>query len=214
MTKYSYKKKGEKLFNDGEYLEAIKNFDNSIKGSPKNYESWKYRGLCKYFLNQYEEAVKDLDKAIELYDKFHYQENEISIPFSWCFRGLCKYHLNQYEEAVKDLDKAAKLFPGYYDNFGCWGFKGRSNYFLSRYEEAIKDLTKAIEHDDENYISWDFRGRSNYFLNQFEETIKDALFKTSSALIFIPFGNRFLYSQNSLKESKRPVLKPFKCEPP
>ena len=37
---------------------------------------------------------------------------------------------------------------------------------------------------------------------------------TSSALIFKPFGKRFLYSQNSFKESNNPDLKPFKWEPP
>ena len=85
MTKsYTYKNKGKKLFNDGKYLEAIKNFDNSIKGNPKNYESWDYRGLCKFMLGQYEEAVKDLDKATELCPNHAYYSN-------WNFKGRSNY---------------------------------------------------------------------------------------------------------------------------
>ena len=78
MTKYSYKKKGEKLFNDGAYLEAIKNFDNAIKVNPKDYMIWFFRGNCKYELGQYEQAVKDFDEALQLVND-HEFGNGVSI---------------------------------------------------------------------------------------------------------------------------------------
>ena len=62
MTNTStYKKKGEKLYFEGKNSEAIKNFNKVIEREPEDSESWDFRGRSKCFLNQYEEAIKDLD---------------------------------------------------------------------------------------------------------------------------------------------------------
>ena len=102
MTKSStYKKKGEKLYWESKYLEAIKNFDNAIKVNPKDYMIWFFRGNCKYELEQYEQAVKDFDEAIELNPKDY---------IIWFCRGSCKYELEQYEDAINNLDKTCLLY--------------------------------------------------------------------------------------------------------
>ena len=61
-----------------------------------------FRGTCKYFLDQYEEAIKDLDKAIELDPQY---------SDSWSYRGLCYYELDENEEAIDNFDRALDLNP-------------------------------------------------------------------------------------------------------
>ena len=67
---------------------------------PKEDESWSYRGSCKYFLKQYEEAIKDFDQAIKLNPESY---------VSFRIRGLCHRELGKKEFAKKDFQKAIKL---------------------------------------------------------------------------------------------------------
>ena len=62
------------------------------------------RGLAKTFLKEYEGAIKDYDKAIELDPNF--------AP-AYHNRGIAKYELKQYSEAIADYDKAIELDPNY-----------------------------------------------------------------------------------------------------
>ena len=65
-----------------------------------NTYTYTKKGIQLYFEDEFLEAIKNFNKAIE-------REPEDS-DF-WYFRGRSKYFLNQYEEAIKDLDKAIKL---------------------------------------------------------------------------------------------------------
>ena len=162
MTKSStYKKKGGELFWEDKHLEAIKNFDNAIKVNPKDFDSWDFRGRCKYELEQYEQAVKDFDEAIELNPENY---------TSWDFRGRCKYFLKQYEQAVKDFDEAIELNP---ENYTSWDFRGRCKYFLKQYEQAVKDFDEAIELNPKDYMTWFFRGGCKYLLEQYVDAINN-----------------------------------------
>ena len=60
------------------------------------------RGFAKYVLGQYEEAINDYDKAIELRPDY--------APV-YKNRGNAKAELGRYEEAITDFDKAIKLEP-------------------------------------------------------------------------------------------------------
>ena len=66
---------------------AADDYFNSYEIDPEDSNSWDFRGRSKYWLNQYEEAIKDLDKAIEI-DPEDWN--------SWHFRGVSKYFLKQY----------------------------------------------------------------------------------------------------------------------
>ena len=59
------------------------------------------RGNAKYELKQYQEAIADYDKAIELNQKMCRYYN----------RGNAKYELKQYQEAIADFNKAIELNP-------------------------------------------------------------------------------------------------------
>ena len=60
------------------------------------------RGLAKYELKQYSEALADLDKSIELDPK---------LAPAYMNRGVAKAELKQYTEAIADLDKSIERDP-------------------------------------------------------------------------------------------------------
>ena len=64
------------------------------------FSTCKKRGTQFLEGNNYLDAVKNFDKAIDLDPEY---------SDSWYFRGRSKYFLNQYEEAIKDFDKAIEL---------------------------------------------------------------------------------------------------------
>ena len=67
-----------------------------------NVEQSKLRSVQFLIGNNFLEAIKDFDKAIELNPEDF--EN-------WNLRGACKYNLNNFEEAIQDFGKAIKINP-------------------------------------------------------------------------------------------------------
>lgn len=92
---------------------------------------------------KYKEAIKDLDKAIELYPKFaraHY------------LRGRVNLKLNQYQAAIKDFDKTIESIPDFASAYYNRGYATMLMLFedVPGKREAmlyavIEDCNKAIE---------------------------------------------------------------------
>ena len=98
------------LAKGNERQEVQQRYDNSIKelSSIEWYES----GLRNYKKADYETAVRDISKAIELNPNLAEAYNN---------RGLAYNNLGKYNEAIIDLDKAIELNPkltAAYDNRG------------------------------------------------------------------------------------------------
>ena len=112
----------------------------------KEAEIYYNRGSNKYKLNDYEGAMLDFNKAIELNSDFTY---------AYVFRGLVKDSLKNFEDAILDYNKAIKLDPKYaltYYNRGVvknelkqYNIKLRRVAGIDRFETAVeisKEFTK------------------------------------------------------------------------
>ena len=100
-----------KVFKDCEaYLIALEHLNKAISLSflPINkkrlVEAYDLRGNTKLFLSQYEGAIIDYSKAIELEPKDAYL---------YFFRGLSYESLELYGDALKDFQMSLKLEPDF-----------------------------------------------------------------------------------------------------
>ncbi len=111
-------------------------------------------------LNKSDEALKELDKAIEINPHNSY---------AWHFKGAALYKLNKSDEAIAAYDKAIEINP---QSPMPWISKGVALDDLNRSDEAIKAYDKAIEINPQNSVAWYNKGNALDNLDKFNEAIK------------------------------------------
>jgi tetratricopeptide (TPR) repeat protein len=135
---------------------------------------WNRRGNAYYNLKQYQEAVEDYSKAIEL------SPNNATY---WSNRGDAYSKLNEYHKAIEDFSKAIQINyhsdkstyleeigeTFYHDpysgsekyNQSCY-HNSRGNIYsqLNEYQKAIDDFNEAIELYPTNAKCWNNRGNA------------------------------------------------------
>ncbi len=95
------KEKGNALFKQNKYQEAISFYERAIKINDSIEVLYSNKGTCEKCLKEYKLAIKDFNKAIKLNPR--YAEAYFS-------RGLTKGMNKQYNECLSDLEKAKDLF--------------------------------------------------------------------------------------------------------
>lgn len=124
-----------KLYNKNDFNGTIRLCNEAIALNPSYNFSYNNRGLALIGLGQYEQAIKDFDKSIELHHACFNGYNH---------RGNIYRRLNQYEKALSDHNNAIKIKPESADSYFN---RGVDYYCLSKYEEAIADFDKTLELD-------------------------------------------------------------------
>jgi putative GTP pyrophosphokinase len=110
---------------------ALELYTQLLYISPNHY-IYNHRGLVNFSLSQYETALDDFNKAIEL---------ESGDTRVYTNRGLTYRMLKNYERALKDFNKSIELNPLWPDTF-----YGRSltYYDLGNINAALEDCDRAI----------------------------------------------------------------------
>ena len=93
------------------------------------------RGAAYDDLKQYEKAIEDYNKAIEL---------DTNLAHSYYNRGDTYINLQQYEQAIADFDKTIELDQKF---TAAHLDRGHAHYYLNQYEKAIEDYNKVIKLD-------------------------------------------------------------------
>ena len=119
------------------------------------------KGYGNFHLKQYEEALADYTRAIELDEK-----NAIAIAS----RGQAYGLINRYEEALADFTRAIELDEKY---AGAIALRGATYQLMKRYEEALADFTRAIELDEKYAGAIALRGGTYRSMKRYEEALAD-----------------------------------------
>lgn len=100
---------------------------------PISADEYSQRGIARFEKNEFEGAIADFTKAIELKGQ--------NLEFCYYFRGIALYRLGKLDDAIADLSKAIsfKQHPRFYDD--------RGNLLAQKadFDGALADLNKAIE---------------------------------------------------------------------
>jgi tetratricopeptide (TPR) repeat protein len=117
--------------------------------------------------NEYEEALANCDKALEL------QPNNYQF---WLIRGVTLSSLARYEAAVASYEKALELQP---NDYLTWFMLGIALFSLGKSTEAIASYEQALELQPNNHDIWhnraillDLLGKSTEALTSYEQALE------------------------------------------
>jgi len=175
---------GLKLVDDDDYLKALNVFSELVYEFPSNpdymstclflldriveanhdfepetAEQYHFRGLSKFYKEEYHESIADFDRAIKLKPRMDYALK--CKAFSLMYLGECRL-------AIECLLNAVKLNPAgeYFDDLA-------ENYFrLDEKETALLYHEKAIQYSPNNERLWHNYGAHLGKMGQYEKAIE------------------------------------------
>ena len=107
---------------------------NDLNIKARNYEYFFNRAQDKFELADYEDAILDYNKALEL------SPTEICLVYS--MRGNAKRNLGDFDGAISDQNKALDFDPLYADGYF---HRGSAKYKMGDFAGAIEDYTQVIK---------------------------------------------------------------------
>ena len=107
---------------------------NELNTKARNYEYFFNRAQDKFELADYEEAILDYNKALEL------SPTEICLVYS--MRGNAKRNLGDFEGAISDQNKALDFDPLYADGYFN---RGIAKFKKGDFDGAIQDYSQVIK---------------------------------------------------------------------
>lgn len=125
-----------------DYVLAIQRFNMVISAKPWLGEPYFYRGLAKFYLEDYQGAEIDCDNAVE--------RNPFSLN-NYSLRALCKVNQGKYASAEEDYNEALSINPL---EKNCWHNIVLCQMELQNYERADSSLDVMIRNwpkETENY---------------------------------------------------------------
>ncbi|CAD8215297.1 unnamed protein product [Paramecium octaurelia] len=165
-----YKKGYQLYWNDDNYKEAIKMFDQALIFNSTHQLSLQCKAQSLKMLGQYNEAIIWIDKALQV-DPKH------------CNSLYCKAEslrmLGQFNEAIIWADKALEIDPKHCSSLFC---KGTILTQLRMFNEAMLVIEQSLSINPNNFDSLWSKGLCLQQQNQF----KDAITFYEKALTIIP----------------------------
>lgn len=149
-------------FNEKQAKDDIKDLDKAIAFEPDDTYYYSLRISRYKYLKQYENALADYEKLIELEP----EEEEFYLEMAYC-----KYNTDKFAEAIEEIDAYLKMVDGSGDDF-LYQTRGNANYELGNFENALKDFSKSLVLK-ETAESYYYRGLTNYKLKHFIQAYKD-----------------------------------------
>lgn len=136
----------KKLFESGEYDEAIAAYTDHLKNNPEDINAIYNRGRAYQEVNEPEKAIQDFNKVISI-DKEHI-EAHLSL-------AAILYEKGDYNKSLIHSSNAIKINDG---SGQAYFLKGRSEHHLGYSKEALESYSKAIEIDKEFGEAFLYRG--------------------------------------------------------
>ena len=91
-----------------DYVLSIQYFNQAISQKPWLYEPWFFRGVAKFYLDDFRGAENDCSEAIE---------RNPYVTSAYELRGLCRINQKRFADAVLDYDRALRYDP---ENQSLW----------------------------------------------------------------------------------------------
>lgn len=87
----------------GDYTRAKNDVESTLSINNNSGEAYYYRGIINFVMDNYDQAIRDCDKAVSLLKK----NDELSSAY--CNRGNAYFVKGNYDQAIRDYKKALEL---------------------------------------------------------------------------------------------------------
>jgi len=151
----------ERQYREGNYREALAEYNRSIALKPDNADVLEGRGNAWLKTGDTGRAIEDYTRAINL------KTNKAEL---YNYRGFVYAGRGETEKAIADFTQALRLKPGYTDALAN---RSRAYYQLGDHSKAIDDCTQLIALEPENFAAWNRRGSSWYAQRDDNRAIAD-----------------------------------------
>lgn len=156
---------GLKYYNQKNYEKSIEYFTYALPEKTTKYIDnsgiFFFRAKARYYLKDYDKAIVDYNKAIEIKPNFDSAYNN---------RGFAYDEKGEYDKAIADYNKAIEINPKFdaaYNNRGSsYGKKGE-------YDKAFDDYNNAIGINSKNDLAFLNRGNVYYKRGEYGKVIED-----------------------------------------
>ena len=115
-----------------DYVLSIQYFNQAIAAKPYLYEPWFYRGVAKYYLDDFSGAEADCSEAIS--------RNPYVVGM-YELRGLCRIQQAKYADAIRDYNQALRYDP---ENQSLWHNRVLCHIKQKDFDTALQQLDTMI----------------------------------------------------------------------
>jgi len=142
--------------------QVLASFSMAALIEPKFSAAWRWRGICLLELQQYEEALLSINKAIDI----DFKDSRL-----YELKGRVLIQQKRYEEAMAVYTRSIELQP----NWLAYFYRGllKYNYIKDALEEAKDDYTKAIDINPNFFKAYEQRGVVRYDLGDIQGALND-----------------------------------------
>ena len=155
---------GLKAYEEKRYEKSLEMFTALVEHSDEM--KWQpvalgWRGITYRNMGNYEYALKDFDRAIE-----------IDANYDWALadRGFTYFLMKRYDDAFKDFNRAIELNPDYK-----WALaqRGFTYTVIKAYDDALSDINRAIEIDPKYTLAQAYRGITYRQMKRYDDGLKE-----------------------------------------
>lgn len=170
---------GDASYKAKNYKSAIDCYNEAIKYNPHDPVSYFKRGNTYKAMKDYNHAVEDYKKALELDPNYEeviktlqemlaaHNHAEINAAFE---RGQKFYKNKDFDNAIKEFERIIELDPN-----NVAAYNNRAYVYASKndYTHAVDDYSRVIELDPKNAVAYNDRGYVNYMMHNYDLAIAD-----------------------------------------
>ncbi|QCK14978.1 tetratricopeptide repeat protein [Mangrovivirga cuniculi] len=138
--------KGDQLYKQGKYEEAIEAYSEYLETYPNNEIVIYNRGRSYEELGQFDEAIADYEKVLKIDDRHMNSRLGLASLF---------YKNEDYPSAEIILTESMKISP---ENPNVYALRGKVNFQMSEFKQSITDLSNAIKIKPDMAEAYYYRG--------------------------------------------------------
>jgi len=177
---------GSYLFENGNYNNALLEFNKAIDLNNKSPKYLFFKGQCYERLGQTDKAVFEYTSALSINPEYFPALNA---------RGICYYKLHRMKEAIYDLSRVIKSSD---DNFDAYYYRACIHYLDKDYNNALEDFKKVIEGNPKYASAYQNIGNIHYHKGQDDE----AIYNYTKAIELSPRVAKTFYNRAQIYSKK------------